>query len=92
MLTIREAIVVEGRYDKNTLSQVVDTLILETNGFGIFKDPERMSLLRRAAERETLIIVEEALDTDFSWAGALGYEIEKSKEYKTNKHVFLRKN
>ena len=49
MLTIREAIVVEGRYDKNTLSQVVDTLILETNGFGIFKDPERMSLLRRAA-------------------------------------------
>ena len=51
MLTIREAIVVEGRYDKNTLSQVVDTLILETNGFGIFKDPERMSLLRRAAER-----------------------------------------
>ena len=46
----------------------------------------------RAAERETLIIVEEALDTDFSWAGALGYEIEKSKEYKTNKHVFLRKN
>ena len=47
MLTIREAIVVEGRYDKNTLSQVVDTLILETNGFGIFKDPERMSLLRR---------------------------------------------
>ena len=49
MLTIREAIVVEGRYDKNTLSQVVDTLILETNGFGIYKDPERMSLLRRAA-------------------------------------------
>ena len=44
------------------------------------------------ADEETLIIVEEALDTDFSWAGALGYEIEKSKEYKTNKHVFLRKN
>jgi len=44
------------------------------------------------ADEETLIIVEEALDTDFSWAGALGYEIERSKEYKTNKHVFLRKN
>ncbi len=57
MLTIREAIVVEGRYDKNTLSQVVDTLILETNGFGIFKDPERMSLLRRAAERRGLIVL-----------------------------------
>ena len=44
MLKIREAIAVEGRYDKNTLSQVVDTLILETHGFGIFKDPERMAL------------------------------------------------
>lgn len=38
MLKIREAIVVEGRYDKNTLSQLVDTVILETSGFGIFKD------------------------------------------------------
>ena len=39
MLRIKEAIVVEGRYDKNALSQVVDTLILETGGFHIFKDP-----------------------------------------------------
>ena len=61
MLTIREAIVVEGRYDKNTLSQVVDTLILETNGFGIFKDPERMSLLRRAAERDMEIACDAAV-------------------------------
>ena len=44
MLRIKEAIVVEGRYDKNTLSQVVDTLILETGGFHIFKDPEQMAL------------------------------------------------
>ena len=42
------------------------------------------------ADEETLIIAEEALDVDFSWAGALGYEIVKSKEYKTNKHVFLK--
>ena len=65
----------------------------------IFMDPPyRMDLPKKVlgdtslADEETLIIVEEALDTDFSWAGALGYEIEKSKEYKTNKHVFLRKN
>lgn len=56
MHRIREAIVVEGRYDKNTLSQVVDTLILETAGFGIFKKPEQMALLRRAAERRGLIV------------------------------------
>ena len=64
MLKIREAIVVEGRYDKNTLSQVVDTLILETAGFGIFRDPERMALLRRAAERRGLIVL-----TDSDGAG-----------------------
>ena len=51
MLHIREAVVVEGRYDKNALSQVVDTLILETAGFGIFKDRDQMALLRRAELR-----------------------------------------
>lgn len=57
MLQIREAIVVEGRYDKNTLSQLVDTLILETSGFGIFGDGEQLSLLRRIAETNGLIIL-----------------------------------
>lgn len=64
MRKIKEAIVVEGRYDKNTLSQVVDTLILETSGFGIFKDPEKMLLLRRAAEKRGLIVL-----TDSDGAG-----------------------
>lgn len=56
MLRIREAIVVEGRYDKNTLSQLVDTLILETAGFGIFKNEEQMALLRRVAASRGLIV------------------------------------
>ena len=64
MFHIQEAIVVEGRYDKNTLSQVVDTLILETGGFQIFKDPERMALLERAARRRGLIVL-----TDSDGAG-----------------------
>ena len=64
MLRIREAVAVEGRYDKNTLSQVVDTLILETGGFQIFQDPERMALLRRAAEKRGLIVL-----TDSDGAG-----------------------
>ena len=46
VIKIREAIVVEGRYDKNTLSQIVDAPILETAGFGIFRDKEKMNLLR----------------------------------------------
>ena len=57
MLRIREAIVVEGRYDKNTLSQLVDTLILETAGFGIFKNEEQMALLRRVAAQRGLIVL-----------------------------------
>lgn len=64
MLKIREAIVVEGRYDKNTLSQLVDGVILETNGFGIFKDKEKLALLRRIAEKRGLILL-----TDSDGAG-----------------------
>ena len=56
MVKIKEAIVVEGRYDKNTLSQIVDAPILETSGFGIFKDKQQMQLLRRIAQTRGLIV------------------------------------
>ena len=56
VIKIKEAIVVEGRYDKNTLSQIVDATIFETNGFGIFKDTQKMDLLRRVAEKHGLIV------------------------------------
>lgn len=64
MLKIREAIVVEGRYDRNTLSQIVDAPVFETNGFGIFKDREQLALLRTVAERRGLIVL-----TDSDGAG-----------------------
>ena len=60
MLKIKEAIVVEGRYDKNTLSQMVDTVILETSGFGIFKNEELRALLRRLAKERGLIVLTDA--------------------------------
>ena len=66
MLRIQEAIVVEGRYDKNTLSQVVDTVILETGGFGVFRNQELVALLRRLAEERGLIVL-----TDSDGAGFL---------------------
>ena len=56
MVRIKEVIVVEGRYDKNTLSQIVDATILETKGFGIFKDKKQMELLRKAARKRGLIV------------------------------------
>lgn len=60
MVKIKEAIVVEGRYDKNTLSQIVDAPILETSGFGIFKDKQQMKLLRKAAQTRGLIVFTDA--------------------------------
>lgn len=63
---IKEAIVVEGRYDKNAVSQVVDTLILETHGFGLFSDEDVRSLIRAAAEKRGVIIL-----TDSDSAGFL---------------------
>ena len=56
MVRIWEAILVEGRYDKNTLSQVVDATIIECSGFQIFKNKEQMNLLRRVAETKGLIV------------------------------------
>lgn len=56
MLKIKEAIVVEGRYDKNTLSQIVDAPILETSGFGIMKDKQQLKLLRKVAQSRGLIV------------------------------------
>lgn len=64
MLRIREAIVVEGRYDKNTLSQLVDTVIMETSGFSVFKNEEKVALFRRMAEARGLIVL-----TDSDGAG-----------------------
>ncbi len=64
MLKVKEVIVVEGRYDKNALSQVVDAVILETGGFGIFNDRQKQKLLRRMAQTHGLIVL-----TDSDGAG-----------------------
>ena len=64
MRKLREVIVVEGRYDKNTLSQVVDAVIIPVNGFSIFKDKEKLALLRRVGQERGLIVL-----TDSDGAG-----------------------
>ena len=64
MVKVKEVIVVEGRYDKNTLSQVVDAVIVETAGFGIFSNTEKLALLRRLADRQGIVIL-----TDSDGAG-----------------------
>ena len=64
MRRIREVIVVEGRYDKNALRQVVDATVVETKGFGVFNDKERLALLRRLAAERGLVLL-----TDSDGAG-----------------------
>ena len=64
MEKIKEVIVVEGRYEKNTLSQVVDAHIIETSGFGIFNDREKQRLLIKLAQSRGLVVL-----TDSDGAG-----------------------
>ena len=85
MLKIREAIVVEGRYDKNTLSQIVDAPIFQTDGFGIFRDREKMRLLRRTAEKLGLIVF-----TDSDGAGfVIRSHIKSAIPEKYLKHAYI---
>lgn len=64
MTRIREVIVVEGRYDKNTISQVVDATVITLGGFSIFNDKEKLAFLRRLAAERGLIVL-----TDSDGAG-----------------------
>jgi len=85
MVKIREAILVEGRYDKNTLSQIVNAPILETAGFGIFKDKKQMALLRQVAERRGLIVF-----TDSDGAGfVIRNHIKSAIPGKFLKHAYI---
>lgn len=85
MVKIREAIVVEGRYDKNTLSQILEAPVLETSGFGIFKDKQQMALLRRIAETRGLIIF-----TDSDGAGfVIRNHIKSAIPGKYLKHAYI---
>ena len=85
MFKIREAIVVEGRYDKNTLAQIVDAPILETKGFGLFKDPKQLELLRSVAKKRGLIVL-----TDSDGAGfVIRNHIKSAIQAKYLKHAYI---
>ncbi len=85
MQRIKEVIVVEGRYDKNTLSQVVDAVILETAGFGIFNDTARRRLLKTMAETRGLIVL-----TDSDGAGfMIRNHIRGCVDPKLVKHAYI---
>lgn len=85
MHSVREVIVVEGRYDKNTLSQVVDAVIIETSGFGIFNDAEKRKLLQTMAAARGLIVL-----TDSDGAGfVIRNYIKGCVDPKLVKHTYI---
>ena len=85
MVKIKEAILVEGRYDKNTLSQIVDAPILETSGFGIFKDKAQLALIRQVAQKRGIIVF-----TDSDGAGfVIRNHIKSVVDPKYLKHAYI---
>lgn len=66
MIKLNQAVIVEGKYDKITLENIIDATIIATNGFRIFKDPEKRALIRLLAERRGIIVI-----TDSDSAGAV---------------------
>ena len=65
MIEIKEAVIVEGKYDKIKLSAIIDTIIIETDGFAIFKDKEKQKLIRFLAEKRGIIIMTDSDSAGF---------------------------
>ena len=65
MISVKEAVIVEGRYDKIKLSEVIDTPVIETGGFRIFKDKEKQNLIRRSAEERGILILTDSDSAGF---------------------------
>lgn len=65
MISVKEAIIVEGRYDKIKLSSIVDTPIIETGGFRVFKDKEKQNLMRNIAKKRGILILTDSDSAGF---------------------------
>lgn len=85
MIRVREAIIVEGKYDKTKLSSLVDGIIIETNGFGIFRDREKMEYLRRLARERGLLVLTDSDGAGFLIRGRISSCIPKEQV----KHAYI---
>lgn len=72
MIRIRQAVIVEGKYDKIKLSSLLDTVIIQTDGFGIFKDHEKMELIRRLAQTRGILILTDSDAAGFKIRSYIG--------------------
>ncbi len=85
MIKIREAVIVEGKYDKIKLSNFLDALIVETNGFGIYKDKERLAFIRRLAKERGIILLTDSDHSGFQIRNYIANGIPKDRI----KHLYI---
>ncbi|HEX2937611.1 MAG TPA: DUF4093 domain-containing protein [Ruminiclostridium sp.] len=85
MLHIKETVIVEGKYDKIKLSSLIDAVIIETNGFSIFKDKEKLDLIRRLAEKSGVLIITDSDAAGFKIRHYLNGALPKDKV----KHAYI---
>lgn len=85
MIKIKEAVIVEGKYDKLKLSNILDTLIIETNGFQIYKDKKRLAFIRQLANERGIIIITDSDHSGFQIRNYISQGISKDKI----KHIYI---
>ena len=77
MIKIKQAVIVEGKYDKIKLSTVLDTVIIQTDGFGIFKDKEKQKLIKRLAQTRGIVILTDSDSAGFKIRSFIGGSVPK---------------
>lgn len=85
MIKIRQAVIVEGKYDKIKLSSIIDAPIIQTDGFGIFKDKELQRLIRMLAEKRGILVLTDSDSAGFKIRSFIGSTVDK--KYITNAYI-----
>ena len=85
MLKIKEAVIVEGKYDKIKLSNLIDTLIIETNGFAVFKDKKKLAFIRKLANERGIIVITDSDHSGFQIRNHISSSLPKDKI----KHIYI---
>lgn len=85
MIKIKQAVIVEGKYDKIKLSGIIDAPIIQTDGFGIFKDKELQQLIRMLAEKRGILVLTDSDSAGFKIRSFIGSTVDP----KTIKHAYI---
>lgn len=85
MIKIRQAVIVEGKYDKIKLSGIIDAPIIQTDGFGIFKDKELQLLIRKLAEKRGILVLTDSDSAGFKIRSFIGSTVDRNNI----KHAYI---